>query len=72
MEDPASYYGGQLKEIVFENTYITDPAGYGARARFRAGEVQAAVQAAPNVLAFRVANVSCQWIVSKTPLRRAS
>ena len=55
MEDPASYYGGQLKEIVFENTYITDPAGYGARARFRAGEVQAALRA---VLAERVAKTA--------------
>jgi len=34
-------YSGQLKETIYENTYITDPAGYGARARFRVHEVQA-------------------------------
>lgn len=53
MEDPAAYSAGQLKEIVFENTYITDPAGYGPRARFRAGEASAVLRA---VLKERVAD----------------
>ncbi len=44
MDEPG-YGGGQLREIVYENTYITDPAGYGPRARFRAGEVQAVLRA---------------------------
>lgn len=44
MEDPVAY-AGQMKEIVYENTYITDPAAYGPRARFRVGEVQAVLRA---------------------------
>lgn len=38
-------YGGPLKEIIYENTYITDPSGYGARAQLRLGEVQAILRA---------------------------
>jgi hypothetical protein len=43
MEDPA--YAGQMKEIVYENTYITEPAGYGPAARFRSGEARAVLRA---------------------------
>jgi hypothetical protein len=43
MEDLA--YAGQMKEIVYENTYITDPAGYGPTARFRSGEARAVLRA---------------------------
>ncbi|KAI8477381.1 MAG: flagellar outer dynein arm light chain 2 [Monoraphidium minutum] len=44
VDDPA--YGGPLKDmIVYENTYITDPTGYGPRAQFRLGEVQSILRA---------------------------
>ncbi|WIA09317.1 hypothetical protein OEZ85_008724 [Tetradesmus obliquus] len=36
----SSSYGGPMKEIVYENTYITDPAGYGEGAKFQRGKVQ--------------------------------
>ena len=42
LDDPG---GGPLKETIYENTYITEPAGYGPRARFRLGDVQAVVRA---------------------------
>ncbi|GBF90907.1 hypothetical protein Rsub_03762 [Raphidocelis subcapitata] len=45
MMDEPSAYAGQLKEIVYENTYITEPAGYGPRARFRPHEVSAVLRA---------------------------
>ncbi|KIZ01493.1 hypothetical protein MNEG_6468 [Monoraphidium neglectum] len=44
LDDPSSY-GGPLKEIVYENTYITGPNGYGPRAQFRVADVQAILRA---------------------------
>lgn len=38
-------YGGPLKEIVYENTYITYPSGYGPRAQFRLHELQGVLKA---------------------------
>jgi hypothetical protein len=43
MDDPSTT--GGLKEIVYENTYITDAAGHGPRARFREHEVAAVLRA---------------------------
>jgi hypothetical protein len=45
MDDTGIYTGGQLKEIIYENTFITDPASYGPRTQFRAHEVQAILRA---------------------------
>jgi hypothetical protein len=38
MED--SPFGGPLKEVIYENTYITSPDGYGSNAKFQRHEVQ--------------------------------
>ena len=43
MEDAG--YGGQLKETIYKNTYITDPRAYGPRTPFRSHEVQALLRA---------------------------
>ncbi|GMH41619.1 hypothetical protein BSKO_09529 [Bryopsis sp. KO-2023] len=37
MED--SPFGGGLKEVVYENTYITEPNGYGPNAKFQKHKV---------------------------------
>jgi tctex1 domain-containing protein 2 len=33
-------FGAAMTETVFENSYITEPAGYGADAKFQRGKVQ--------------------------------
>lgn len=38
MDEPA--FGGPLKEVVYENTYITGPEGYGPGAKFQRHKVQ--------------------------------
>ncbi len=35
-----SPFGGGMKEIIYENTYITEPEGYGENARFQRHKVQ--------------------------------
>eukprot|EP00879_Flechtneria_rotunda_P010008 GHRR01010464.1.p1 GENE.GHRR01010464.1~~GHRR01010464.1.p1 ORF type:complete len:137 (+),score=20.07 GHRR01010464.1:240-650(+) len=35
-----SNYGGSLKETMYENTYITSPAGYGENAKFQRHKIQ--------------------------------
>ena len=44
MEDLPGY-GAPLKQIVYENTYITDPEGYGEGTKFQRHKVQQVLQA---------------------------
>lgn len=46
-----AYAAGGARKIVYENTYITEPRGYGPRAPFRAHEVRALLR---GVLAERI------------------
>eukprot|EP00775_Hariotina_reticulata_P010392 gene10392-10550_t len=40
MELDGSSYGGPIKEVLYENTYITTPAGYGDSTRLQRAKVQ--------------------------------
>lgn len=43
MEDTL-FGGGAMKEVIYENTYITDPEGYGSNAKFRRHKVESTLR----------------------------
>lgn len=44
MDDFANFSSSGIKEIVYENTYITDVNQYGSNAKFERGRVQAVLK----------------------------
>ncbi|GIL44490.1 hypothetical protein Vafri_1943 [Volvox africanus] len=44
MDDSMPFQSGGIKEVVYENTYITDPEGYGPNTKFERHKVQAVLK----------------------------